>query len=218
MSTLAQPTPAARPRWRLLPTLGAVLAGSALAVVVIVLVAALHMRNVAILNPNGWIAARNIGSVDTDMLTRVFIAHIGLFANRQSEAIYLQAYTGSPFAPANVFARQPIRRLEGGKHYRIRGTDIPSTWWSITLYGADDYLFANAENRYAWRSDELTREPDGSFVIDVAPQRPAGSRHWLPAPDRGQVSLTLRIYHPDAAVTANLDTYALPRIEQVEEF
>jgi hypothetical protein len=200
-----------------MPTLAAVAAGAMLALLVIVLVVALHMRNVTIFNPNGWMAARNIGSVDTHTLTRAFIANIGLFANSQSEAIYLQAYTDKPFDLANIFAGQPIRRLEGGKHYRIRGTDIPSAWWSITLYGADDYLFANTENRHAWRSDELVREADGSFVIDVAPERPAGSRHWLPSPDRGQVSLTLRVYHPDAAVVANLDTYALPRLERVEE-
>lgn len=216
MPKQAEPSPAARPRWRLMPTLGALVAGSVLALLVMVLVVTLHLRNVTIFNPNGWMTARDIGSVDTDTLTRAFIAHIGLFANSQSEAIYLQAYAGSPFAPANVFAGQPVRRLEGGTHYRIRGSDIPSAWWSITLYGADDYLFANTENRYAWRSDELTREPDGSFVIDVAPQRPAGSDHWLPSPDRGQVSLTLRIYRPKAAVAANLDTYALPRIERVE--
>ena len=203
--------------WRLVPTVGAVLAGTVLAVLVMVLVVALHMRSVTVFNPNGWMTARDIGSPDTDPLTRAFIAQIGLFANSKSEAIYLQAYEGQPFAPANVFAGQPIRRLEGGRHYRIHGTDIPSAWWSITLYGENELLFDNPGNRYAWRGDELTRNPDGRFVIHVAPTRPEGARHWLPSPVDGEVSLTLRVYKPDPALLENLDTFSLPRIERVEQ-
>ncbi len=216
MSIPAAVTSPATAPWRPVPTMIAVAAGVLLAVVVAAAVLLAHMRQVTLVNPRGWMAIRNIGAQDTDPITRAVIARFGLFANSSAEALYLQAQAGEPFSLRNILRGEPIRRLDGGRHHRIRiERPIPAEWWSLTLYAADDYLFPNAEGRYAWLSQELEGEPY-PIVIDVAPERPAGARFWLPSPPEGPIGLTMRLYRPDVELVRNLERYPLPAVEAGE--
>jgi hypothetical protein len=74
----------------------------------------------------------------------------------------------------------------------------PKGFWSITMYGEDQFLVANEINRYSIgdRTDMKYGE-DGSLVIYIQHESPGADKesNWLPAPD-GIFSLTMRIYLP----------------------
>ncbi len=194
-----------------------VLTGLLTGVIVLLAIVVWQADRLTLFNPNGWMTARDLGSTETDPLTKAFIARIGLFANSAEEALYLQAIDGEPLGIAGLLRGRPARRLQGGVRYRIVGAgDIPSAWYSLTLYDADEYLYPNAESRWAFRDEELIRGVDGSWAVDVAPERPADARNWLPAPHEGEFSVTLRIYQPDPLVYADLTSYDLPRVFRVE--
>ena len=103
-------------------------------------------------------------------------------------------------------------RLDGGCAYRIAGRDPDTRWWSITAYGADDYLIANPANRYSISKNSVMRDADGGFDAEVS----AASRasNWIPVA-RAPFSLTLRLYNPAPRVAADPVHAVLPKIEKV---
>ncbi len=168
---------------------------------------ALQLRGLAnrITNNDSWITVDGMGSKDADPLLRALIARIGIFANSKDKAVYFNGYVGSP-----------LMRLKGGRHYQITGLkDLPSAWWSITLYDADNFLFANPDNRYSFTNFNLKTDDSGGFVIDVAPKRPQHASNWLPSPAGGNIYLALRIYEPAPALQDSLATYPMPRLAEV---
>jgi hypothetical protein len=145
---------------------------------------------------HGWaIPAKNIGDYGTDYTYRAGVAALGLGANTREEAVYptgLADETGQPF--------------DGAASYRMvipKGQEPPArAFWSLTMYDADGYLVANAQNRYAIGDSHppLVRRPDGSIVVVMQRTKPAEAAvNWLPTPP-GPFRLNLRIYRPEASV------------------
>jgi hypothetical protein len=160
---------------------------------------------IGVYNGNSWMTAKGIGSREADILLKALIAKIGIFANSKEEAIYFQAFVGDPKV-----------KMNGSRHYRVIGNkSLPAAWWSCTLYDSHNYLFSNPENRYAFADFNLDADPDGAFVIDIAPVRPAGARNWLPSPPGEDIAVTLRIYEPGPEIYDHMETFALPQVEQV---
>lgn len=162
-------------------------------------------------NPSGWHTLRGIGSEDADALTRALITRIGIFANSPDETVYLNALprSGGP-------GRLGPHPLHGGRHYRVTGPRaMPAAWWSLTLYDAEDFLFANPEGRHSFTDFNLEPDGTGQFTLDIAPTRPAGATNWLPSPTRGAFSLVLRIYEPGPELFEHLETYPLPVFAEV---
>ena len=158
-----------------------------------------------ITNSDSWITTKGVGSREADPILRALISQVGIFANSSDMAVYFSGYT-----------RSPLKRLRGGTHYRIEGSNnIPATWWSLTLYDADQFLFANAENRYSFTNFNVKTDRAGYFEIDVSPERPQGSQNWLPSPSEGGFTLFLRVYEPGAALRGDLSGYPLPHITEV---
>jgi hypothetical protein len=82
----------------------------------------------------------------------------------------------------------------------------PKGFWSITMYGEDQFLVANQINRYSIgdRTD-MKYEEDGSLVIYIQHESPGADKqsNWLPAPD-GIFSLTMRLYLPSREMLDSL--------------
>jgi len=148
-----------------------------------------------------WRSNLAIGSAAGDMHTRAAVALHGLFALNRSETIYYTAMTDNAG-----------NRLDGGCAYRVSGRDPDTRWWSITAYGADDYLIANAAKRYSVSKNSVTRDAGGDFVADISTAPRAGN--WIYVA-HAPFSLTLRLYNPGARVTADPAHAALPKIERV---
>jgi hypothetical protein len=148
-----------------------------------------------------WKTSLYAGSREGGPYLRASIAVHGLLALNRQETIYYTAATDSDGAA-----------LDGNCLYQITGRDPPARWWSITAYGADDYLIANAAGRYSVSMQSVARRPDGSFTIIVA--KDAAAANWIPVAG-APFNLTIRLYNPGAAVAADPVHVALPVIRKV---
>lgn len=147
-----------------------------------------------------WITNLKVGSADAGMYVRAVVARVGLFALNKTETIYYTAY-----------ADQDGGRLRSNCDYSIVGKDIPARWWSVTLYGEDNFLIPNPQHIYSYNMTNLKREPDGTFRIFVSQSPKPGN--WLPAGAASQnLTITLRCYNPEPILYQQPEKVELPRI------
>jgi len=157
---------------------------------------------------NGWQKSLDIGNYDTNYLLRAGIAHGGLGANLPEDAIYPFAFTDS-----NGDA------LNGANKYVIHFPEdqIPpvNAFWSITMYGKDQFLVKNPINRYAIGDrDELEFNEDGSLDIYFQHETPKEKKsNWLPSPE-DDFSLVLRLYWPSQKIIDG--NWEIPPIRKIE--
>ncbi len=141
-----------------------------------------------------WATSFSLGRYGNNYLVRALTAYKGLGALDSVEAVYSMGDFDS--------AKQP---LHGDHAYQLRFEpgDLPpvDAFWSITLYDADRFLYANAMQRYSIgdRTPGLQRDPDGGLTLSIRHGAPAEPANWLPAP-RGSFYLILRMYNPRAEV------------------
>jgi hypothetical protein len=146
-----------------------------------------------------WRTNLSAGSQQADIFTRAWIAVHGLLALNQSETIYYHSYTddnGQPLSSENV--------------YRIEGKAPDSRWWSITVYGADDFLIPNELSRYSYSGNSVMYDRDGKFTIYLARVQKPGD--WLPLGNQNKFNLSLRLYNPGESVRSNPAAVELPHI------
>ncbi|MCU0510053.1 MAG: DUF1214 domain-containing protein, partial [Anaerolineae bacterium] len=77
-------------------------------------------------------------------------------------------------------------------------------FWSICVYTAEKWLYANEMKRYVVNSPMvagLTKDADGGFTLYVQHEAPGGDKvaNWLPCP-AGDFGLTFRCYQPGEAI------------------
>ncbi len=137
-----------------------------------------------------------VGDFGTAYEYRAATALKALGANPIYVAMYLQATTDDNGDTLN-----------GENTYIIHFDEIPPVldkgFWSVTMYGDDNFLVDNEIDRYIIndRSDVLYNE-DGTLDIIVSSEKPENTSNWLPAPDEG-FHLWLRIYSPDIDAVNN---------------
>ncbi|HEX4292793.1 MAG TPA: DUF1214 domain-containing protein [Rhizomicrobium sp.] len=146
-----------------------------------------------------WRTSLATGSAASGPVLRARVALHGLFALNRSETIY---YTAATDSAGNA--------LDGRCGWRLVGRDPPARWWSITAYGADDFLIPNKANAYSVSKTGIARGADGSFAVTLG-RGTSGVDAIALAP--GRFTLTLRLYNPAPGVAADPAHVALPRIE-----
>ncbi len=161
-----------------------------------------YLINQQALRNGPWRTSATTGSEASNPWERAAVAVAGLYALTTQEAIYYTAFTDSKG-----------ETLRGDCHYRLRGTPPPARWWSITAYGADNYLVANKAGIFGRHAGNLPPQEDGGFNIELSASSQEPSA--LPTPETGPYSLTLRLYNPAAEVIAQLTTIPLPVIDRV---
>lgn len=139
------------------------------------------------------------GNQQADIYTRARIAVHGLLALNKSETIYFRAYTDDSG-----------QSLDGDYDYRIEGKAPDARWWCIIVYGADDFLVPNDQNRYSYSSDTVSYDPNGNFTIYVSRTQKLGN--WLPLGDQKTFHLSLKLYNPGELIQRNTSTVELPHI------
>jgi hypothetical protein len=150
-----------------------------------------------------WKTNLAVGSPQSDPYTRARVALHGLFALNRRETIY---YTAT--------RDDGGERLDGRCRYEIDGRDPNARWWSITAYGADDFLIPNSQNIYSVSQSSIRRQKDGSFQVAVGGARGTADANWIPA-GNGAFSLTLRLYNPGPDVALDPSQAALPSLKKV---
>lgn len=146
---------------------------------------------------NGWqMNTDAIGVYGNFYLKRAIVALVGLGANQPEDAVY----------PLNV-ADADGKPLDGANQYVLHFSqaELPpvGAFWSVTMYDADGFPVANELNRFAIGDrDELKYNADGSLDIHIQHVSPGKDKesNWLPAPAKGVLGVTMRLYAPKAQV------------------
>jgi len=147
-----------------------------------------------------WRTSLYTGSSEGGPYLRANIAVHGLLALSREETMYYTAASDSEG-----------KALDGHCTYRIEGRDPPTRWWSITAYGADDFLIPNTADRYSISMNSVARRADGSFAIRLSERQAEGN--WIPVAT-GPFNLTIRLYNPQASVVADPAQVLLPAIKR----
>jgi hypothetical protein len=135
----------------------------------------------------------NLGAYGTDYNTRAAVAMVGLGANLPQDALY-----------PNTSIDQQGKPLMGDQRYRLhfKANQLPpvKAFWSITAYGADEFLIENSLKRYALGDrDALSFNTDGSLDIWIQASEPesnAQRSNWLPVKANAPFLLNARLYWP----------------------
>lgn len=145
---------------------------------------------------NGWLyPPLSLGDYGVDYPVRAAVSKFGFGANKPVDAIYPNAVVDGEGKP-----------LDGDRTYRLHfaADALPpvKAFWSITAYGADDFLIPNSAHRYAIRDrDALARNTDGSLDLYFGPRLPPGvaRENWIPVTAGERFQLTARLYWPEQA-------------------
>ena len=162
----------------------------------------------AIKDYDGWRTNLNLARDDQGALMRAIVAKIGLGANTKEEAIYLSTGNDGEGIP-----------LDSKNDYEIIiENEIPvDAFWSITVYGADDYLIENEFDKYGVSSfQELKYKEDGTLRILLSEQAPDDKTNWIPLPAESQpFTVILRCYKPKTIMQNELEKVDLPLIKKL---
>jgi hypothetical protein len=82
--------------------------------------------------------------------------------------------------------------FDGRCTFTVTGLTPAARYWTLTLYNLDGGLVPNALDRHGFTSEEVVRDADGRFTINVAPQARPGN--WLPTGGIERYVLVWRLY------------------------
>jgi hypothetical protein len=147
-----------------------------------------------------WRTNLYAGSSQGSPYLRAYIAVHGLLALGREETMYYTA-TGDSDGDG----------LDGNCIYRIEGRDPPTRWWSITAYGADDFLIPNPADRYSVSMNSVARRADGAFAVTLSNAQ--AESNWIPVA-AGRFDVTMRLYNPQPTVITDPAHVTLPTIRK----
>ncbi len=159
----------------------------------------------------GWSTPPSVlGNYGTHYNIRAVVAMVGLGANLPADAIYPNTRVDA--------AGQP---LDGRHRYRLHfgagGLPPVNAFWSVTAYGADDFLIDNPIHRHALGDrDPLVFNPDGSLDLYVQAVPPEGNwqSNWLPVRAGEPFLLNARLYWPKPAALDG--RWGMPAVERID--
>ena len=151
-----------------------------------------------------------LGNYGTSYNIRAVVAMVGLGANLPEDAMYPSTRVDRTGEPLNGRHRYRL-------HFAAHELPPVHAFWSVTAYGADDFLIENTSQRFAIGDrDALTYNPNGSLDLWIQSTRPAGASagNWLPVKDGEPFLLNARLYYPKAA--ALTATWGMPGVERMD--
>ena len=127
-----------------------------------------------------WTTWTSAARPDADPYTRAHYARIGVLPLSSEFAQTYVARTDSEG-----------RALHSSCDYAIEGRDIPTHWWSLSVFNSKGRLIPNAAQRYTYTSDTIALNPDGTFTASLA--RDARAGNWLPTGGAGRLALSFSV-------------------------
>ncbi|MFT3779125.1 MAG: DUF1254 domain-containing protein [Ottowia sp.] len=147
---------------------------------------------------NGWgLFEGKMGIFGSDYLLRAFVAYRGLAGLPPEEALYPSTLVDADGRPLDGARHRYVLHFEKGQ------TPPANAFWSLTMYGEDQFLVDNPIDRYAIGDrDKLSFNADGSLDLYIQHESPGQDKeaNWLPAP-AGLFSMNLRLYLPRPEAT-----------------
>ncbi|MBL1079432.1 DUF1254 domain-containing protein [Nocardia sp. 2] len=136
----------------------------------------------------GWNYSAAAGRYGTNYGQRAYVARMGLGGNLPEDALY-PTYYGSVDGNGSM-------RL----HFAPGQLPPVDAFWSITAYAADGFLIPNPASVYSVGHQlPVATNPDGSVDIliqNAHPTAQVAAANWLPIPEHGKFTLTMRLYAP----------------------
>jgi len=145
--------------------------------------AALSSAGIAADRLGQWRIEARAGAADADPYTRARVERDGEIPLGLGEGLRLttrEDSDGHALDPACV--------------YRFGPQAPPARFWTLEAVDREGFPLENAAERYALRSSEILRQPDGGFAVFVSPRAHAGN--WLPVSGSRPFALALRLYDP----------------------
>ncbi len=130
-----------------------------------------------------WVAWTSAARGDADPYTRAHFMREGSLPLTSEIATTYLARTDSAGG-----------KLQPSCEYAIEGRDIPSSWWSLTVFDDRGVLIQNPLQRYGYTSETVALRPDGSFSIALA--REARPGNWAPTGGARRLALLLTVIEP----------------------
>jgi hypothetical protein len=162
-------------------------------------------------NANGWqMISKSIGVYGNDYLQRATINLIGLGANPAEQAVY-------PLNITDKNGKVPVGEKKYVMHFDKNNLPPVEGFWSITMYDLDGFTVPNNLKRYAIGDcDDIKYNKDGSLDIYLQHKSPGKDKesNWLPAPAKGKLGITMRLYGPKDSVMDG--EWKPPYIEEVK--
>jgi hypothetical protein len=134
-----------------------------------------------------WTAWPKTGTRDIDPYARAAIARSGELPLGSGDGIAFLAQADDAGRP-----------LDGRCDVLVSGTTPQARFWTLTLYDPQGRLVGNSLDRQGFTSQEIVRNADGTFDIDIAPRARAGN--WLPTSAVDRYILLLRLYDTPVGV------------------
>ncbi len=128
-------------------------------------------------------------------LKRAIIAMMGLGANQPEDAVYPLLFADADGKPLMGESRYVL-------HFAKDELPPAAAFWSVTMYDEAGFQVANPLNRFAIGDrDALKYNADGSLDLYIQNASPGTDKesNWLPAPAKGVLGVTMRLYAPKAA-------------------
>ncbi|MEM0301780.1 MAG: DUF1214 domain-containing protein [Archaeoglobaceae archaeon] len=144
-----------------------------------------------------WKTSLVAGSEKADPYTKAIVAKNYLYVLNKSEAIYFIADSDGE------------RKLDRSCDYKIVGKDLPARWWSITVYGEDNFLIPNEHKIYSITSANVVKNGD---LWEVYISKDPKGKNWIPLRGEGNFYITLRLYNPEKIVYDKIAEIELPKI------
>jgi hypothetical protein len=145
---------------------------------------------------NGWNTGRDAHGFGDDIVKRAAGAKFGLGGHQAVENRSYIAHSDSQ--GSGLDGTRPLQ-------LRLAADNMPpcDAFWSLTAYGTDMYLVANAIDRWSIsdRTPGLVYADDGSLTLCLSAEPPAVLENWLPVPD-GPYLLGMRVYEGQPEVVA----------------
>jgi hypothetical protein len=143
-----------------------------------------------------WVSWISAGRPDADPYTRAHEARLGILP--------LSTEVGQTYI-ARVDSEG--RALHSSCDYVITGSEIPSFWWSLTVFDAEGRLIPNVLGRYGFTSDTMALNPNGTFMATLS--RDAFPGNWLPIGGAGRLAIAFTVL--------DLDTRSIAQDDDVEK-
>lgn len=130
-----------------------------------------------------WVQWTVAGRSDADPYTRAHLAKTGTLNITADSAGVFEANSDASGA-----------YLHSSCDYLIEGPYPQGLWWSVAVYDKSGKLITNDAQRYAFTSDTVAANPDGSYIITLG--RDARPGNWLPTGGAGRLVAVFTLLDP----------------------
>jgi hypothetical protein len=151
-----------------------------------------------------WSTDPSVGSQAANPWLRARIARVGLLALAKSETLYFDRRVD-----------EDGNALREACTYKLTGVPIAARWWSMTIYGDDQFLPRNVDGANSIDATRALPNASAGWTGTLSAQRPRTGGLWLSSKAGDNFSITLRLYNPSTIEPTALAGMDFPKIELI---